>query len=50
MIGCRTAKSLLVGRPTFRLTYAMVIHHWDDALADIAEFVRADRHRDRRRC
>lgn len=43
-------KSLLVGRPTFRLTYAMVIHHWDDALADIAEFVRADRHRDRRRC
>jgi len=43
-------KSLLARRPTIRLTYAMVLHKWDDVLADIAEFVRADRHRDRRAC
>ncbi|WP_324548078.1 hypothetical protein [Gordonia sp. (in: high G+C Gram-positive bacteria)] len=41
-------KSLLAGRPTIRLTYAMVIHRWDDVFKDIALFVREDRHRDRR--
>ncbi|WP_301546793.1 hypothetical protein [Gordonia sp. X0973] len=40
-------KSLLAHRPTFRLTYAMVMHKWSDVLEDIEAFVRADRHRDR---